>query len=75
MQRVVAAASKFAVDSNQVLHAGDFGREDDAVARQADILSQLRRFECGDDQRLAHHCAGVPRLGATGVVIHHASED
>ncbi len=75
MQRVVAAAAELAVDGDEVLHAGDLGREDDAVARQADLLGQLRRLERGDDQRLAHHRAGVPRLGAAGVVVHHPGED
>ena len=42
MQRIIAARGQRAVDIDQVLHAADFGAEDDLVVAQAVLLRQLR---------------------------------
>ena len=42
MQRVVGAARQLGIDRDQVLHRRHLGRQDDAVARQADLLGALR---------------------------------
>ena len=57
MDRVVAARREHAVDGDQVLHAGDLGREDDAVARQADLLGA----RAGEKRRTAPSPRASPR--------------
>ena len=52
MQRVLASAGKFAVDRDQILHRGDFRRENDTASRQADLLGAPRRKKRGLHHRL-----------------------
>ena len=42
MQRIIAAAGQRAVDVDQVLHAADFGAEDDLVVRAGRSCSAAR---------------------------------
>ena len=75
MDRVVATARQHAVDGDQVLHAGDLGGEDDAVARQPDLLGARAGEKAGLHHRLAHHRAGGERLGARRVLVHQAGQE
>src|SRR6185312_8275036 len=50
VERVIAAPRHFGVDADQILHGRHFGRENDAVLRQADVLGALRRQQ----RRLDH---------------------
>ena len=70
MQRVVAAARQFGIDRDQVLHRRDFGRQDDAVLGQADLLGARRRQQRRLHHRLVHHRARVRRLRRLGVLVH-----
>ena len=54
MQRVVGAPRQVDIDGDQVLHRRDLGGEDDAVAREADLLGPLG----GEERRLHHRLAG-----------------
>ena len=61
MDRVVGALGEHAIDGDQVLHRRDLRREDDAVAREADLLGARRRKQRRAHHRLAHHRARVER--------------
>ena len=70
MQRVIGALAQHAVDGDEVLHRRDLGREDDAVALEADLLGPRRRQQRRAHHRLARHRAGLERLRARGVLVH-----
>ena len=75
MQRVVGAAREFGVDRDQILHRRDFGRQDDAIARQADFLGAR-----GGKQRRLHHgfvrdLAGADRRGRRRILVHQSGEE
>ena len=65
MDRVVGARRQRLVDGDQVLHGRDLGRQDDAVARQADLLGAFGRIERRAHHRLARHGAGIDRARPT----------
>ena len=74
MQRIVAPRREPAIHLDQVLHARHLGRQDDAVVTQAAFLGQLGRARGTRHHRLEHHLAGIQRIGAAGVFIHHFRE-
>ncbi len=69
MQRVVGAFGEHAINRDEVLHGGDLGGQNDAVARKADFLGARGRQQRRLDHRLAHHRARFerPRRGRVGV--------
>ena len=74
MQRVVAARGERAIDVDEVLHAADFGAEDDLVATQAVLFGERRRVQRAHDHCFHGDFAGVFGLGKQGVLVHHAGE-
>ena len=74
MQRVVRAARQFGIDGDQVLHLADLGRQDDAVARQPDLLGEFGRQERRLDDRLSHHLHRGQRRAGVLVLVHQACQ-
>ena len=75
MERVIGTLAQHAVDRDQVLDRRDLGREDDAVALEADLLRPRRRQERRPDHRLARDCAGLEGLRARGVFVHERGQE
>ena len=71
---VVALCGKVAVDTDQILHAADFGGQDDEVVRQAHALGRFGGFECAGDHGISHDLLGVERVGQSAVFVHHACQ-
>ncbi|MCY1289089.1 hypothetical protein D9M70_381660 [compost metagenome] len=67
---MVGACRQHGVDGDQVLHAGDLGRQDDAVARQADLFGEIRRQERRLHDGLARHLLGRQRKAVRLVLVH-----
>ena len=74
MQRIVTARREFAVHHDQVLHAADLARKNDAIARQADFFRLLRILHRRHDQGLAHDVGRLSWHRQARIVIHHAAE-
>jgi hypothetical protein len=74
MQGVAAARRQHLVDGDELLHGGDFRREDDAVLAEAHLFGagggEKRRLQ----HRLAGHRAGVFRVCGLGVLVHQGGE-
>src|SRR5262249_24367700 len=75
VQRVVGTARQVAIDRDQAMHRGNLRRQDDAVARQADLLGPLRRQERRLDHRLARHFARVLGRVRARVLVHQMGEE
>ena len=75
VQRVVAACGEPAVDIDQILHAGDLGRDDDPIVAQSDFFGDARRSEVrsGASPR-CRRPSRVARLGSWRVLVHHVRE-
>jgi cysteine synthase len=71
---VVRALRQHAVDGDQILHRRDLGGQDDAIARQADLLGAHGRQQRRLHHRLARDGAGVDRRGAAGVLVHEVGQ-
>ena len=74
VQRIVRARGQLAVDVDQVLHARDLGREDDAVVAEAGLLGQLGGLDRALHHRVHGDVARGERLLALGVGVHHLGE-
>ena len=74
VQWIVAARGEVAVHGEQVLHAADLGRQDDAFARQADAHGQRRAFQRRAHDGLAHHLLRAGRLGQRVVLVHQSRQ-
>ena len=74
MDRVVGAAAELLVDRDQVLHRRHLGREDDAVARQADLLGARGREQRRLHHRLARDRARLHRVVRLGVLVHQVGQ-
>ena len=75
MERIVAAVRKLPIHVDQVLHAGDLGREDDAVVRHPLLFGEGGGAEGALDHRLHRHLARVERGGAGGVGVHQSGQE
>src|SRR5262249_4397543 len=75
VERVVGTARKVAIDRDQVLHRRNFRRQDDAVARQPDLLGPLRRQQRRLDHRLARHFARVLGRVRARVLVHQMGKE
>ena len=74
MERIVGPGGEPPVDLDEVLHAGDLGREDDPVVGEAGGLGELGRAERALDHRLQRDVAGVARLRGPGVCVHQCGQ-
>ena len=74
MEGIVRAPREIDVDRDQILHRRHFGRQDDAVAREPDLLGAFGGKERGLHHGLARHLARVARGGRAGVLVHQAGQ-
>ena len=74
MQRIGRAVGEILIDRDHVLNGGDLGREDDLVGAHAELLGAGGGIEDAADQRLAGHRAGVERVRAPRILVHHRGE-
>jgi hypothetical protein len=70
MQRVVTARRELLVDGDEVLDVRNLGRDDDAVAPQADLFGPLAAEQRRLDDRFALHGGSRNRVGRGGVLVH-----
>ena len=74
VQRIIATRRERAVNVDQILHAADFGAEDDLIGAQAVLLGEGSGIQRAYDHRFHRDFACVFRFGEARVLVHHAGE-
>ena len=63
VQRVVAARREVLINGDEILHAADFGGQDDAFVRQSQLFRTPGALQCGENDCVEHHLLCAERLG------------
>src|SRR5882724_6558661 len=74
MERILTTRSQRAIDINQILHAANFGAQDNLVGAHAVFLGNLSRLQRAYYHGFHHHVASFFGLVESRVLVHHSSK-